>query len=108
MPESLTEVRLRAARCSGGNSSDSIKRLVLRMLREHRIEGRVLDFAAGTGALINLIGGLDGIELHGADILPRPADISRRCCDWISCASAPRRDFRNPDSFIRTMAGCRS
>jgi 2-polyprenyl-3-methyl-5-hydroxy-6-metoxy-1,4-benzoquinol methylase len=75
MPEDLTEFRLRAARCSGGTSSDSIKRLVLRIVRDHTVAGRILDFGAGTGELINLMGRLHGVELYGADILPRPTAI---------------------------------
>jgi 2-polyprenyl-3-methyl-5-hydroxy-6-metoxy-1,4-benzoquinol methylase len=83
MPEDLAEFRLRAARCSGGTSLDNIKHLVLRMLRDHRLEGRILDFGAGTGELINLMSRLDGIEieLHGADILPRPKSIPDRV-EW--------------------------
>ncbi|MBV9407023.1 MAG: methyltransferase domain-containing protein, partial [Acidobacteriaceae bacterium] len=49
--------------------------MILRMLREQRIEGRILDFGAGTGALINLMSDLEGLELHGADILPRPVAL---------------------------------
>jgi 2-polyprenyl-3-methyl-5-hydroxy-6-metoxy-1,4-benzoquinol methylase len=49
--------------------------MVMRMIEAQRIRGRVLDFGAGTGELINLIGRVDGIEMHGADILPKPAAI---------------------------------
>ena len=41
---------------------DNIKRLVLRMVRDHRLEGRILDFGAGTGELIKLMSRLDGIR----------------------------------------------
>ena len=71
----LAEFRMLAARCSGGTSTSSIKDMVVRIIAEHRIKGRVLDFGAGTGELINRLARLDGLQMHGADILPRPVTI---------------------------------
>jgi SAM-dependent methyltransferase len=124
MPEDLAEFRLRAARCSGGTSSDSIKRLVLRMVHDEGLKGRVLDFGAGTGTLINLMTRLEGIDLHGADILPRPAaipghvkwhrgDLNDRldrfsgyfdaviCSEVIEHLENPRATFRNINELLK-------
>lgn len=124
MPDDLAEFRLRAARCSGGTSLDSIKRLVLRMVRDQRLEGRILDFGAGTGELINLMSHLEGIELHGADILPRPAAIPAHvewhqgdlnddpdrfsryfdaviCSEVIEHLENPRSTFRNINTLLQ-------
>ena len=88
------------------------------MVRDHRLGGLILDFGAGTGELINLISRIDGMELHGADILPRPAtipdnvewyqgdlnedlDLSSAFFDAVICSEViehlenPRSTFRN-------------
>ncbi|MBV8765447.1 MAG: class I SAM-dependent methyltransferase [Hyphomicrobiales bacterium] len=119
MPHDLAEFRMQAARCSGGTSSDSIKRLVMRMVRDNRIHGRVLDFGAGTGQLIKLMSKLEGIELFGADILPRPRDIpdhvtwhqgdlndrlaqSSRFFDAVICSEVIEH-LENPRATFRTI-----
>jgi len=75
--DTLAEFRRLAAERSGGTSTGSIKRMVMRIVEAERIRGWVLDFGAGTGELINLLSRVDGIEPHGADIMPRPAAIPR-------------------------------
>jgi 2-polyprenyl-3-methyl-5-hydroxy-6-metoxy-1,4-benzoquinol methylase len=76
MTEDLAEFRMRAAQCSGGTSSTSIKNMVLRIVETQRLKGRILDFGAGTGELIGQMSDLTDIKMHGADILPRPAALS--------------------------------
>jgi 2-polyprenyl-3-methyl-5-hydroxy-6-metoxy-1,4-benzoquinol methylase len=73
--DELAEFRRLAAQRSGGTSTGSIKGMVVRIVEENGIKGRVLDFGAGTGELINLLSRMNGIEMHGADIMPRPAGI---------------------------------
>jgi SAM-dependent methyltransferase len=94
------------------------------MVRDEGLKGRVLDFGAGTGTLINLMSRFDGIELHGADILPRPAalpghvkwhrgDLNDRldrfsgyfdaviCSEVIEHLENPRATFRNINELLK-------
>jgi len=83
-----------AANLSGGTSNSEIKRMVTEIVTAHGIKGRLLDFGAGKGELIKLLSRIDGIELHGVDIMKRPEDIPKGVSwyqqdlnDELSCAS---------------------
>src|SRR6516162_8027930 len=78
MIKDLTEFRIYAAVRSGGTSRDEIKELVVRIIREHNIEGEVLDFGAGTGELLKNLDRFSSLKLHGADIMARPDDLPQR------------------------------
>jgi 2-polyprenyl-3-methyl-5-hydroxy-6-metoxy-1,4-benzoquinol methylase len=118
--DALVEFRKLAAESSGGTSNGTIKRMVMRIVEAERIRGRVLDFGAGTGELINLLSRVDGIEPHGADIMPRPADIPRSVAwyqadlneeltlgaagfDAVICSEVIEH-LENPRAVFRTLA----
>jgi 2-polyprenyl-3-methyl-5-hydroxy-6-metoxy-1,4-benzoquinol methylase len=93
MTKDLAQFRLLAATLSGGTSNSEIKRLVMDIITAHGIQGRVLDFGAGKGELINLLSRMKGIDLHGVDIMKRPHDIPTHVSwhqqdlnDKLSCA----------------------
>jgi 2-polyprenyl-3-methyl-5-hydroxy-6-metoxy-1,4-benzoquinol methylase len=71
----LAQFRTLAANLSGGTSNDEIKQMVIEIINAHGIKGRILDFGAGKGELIKLLCRIDGMELHGVDIMKRPEDI---------------------------------
>ena len=71
----LIEYRIRAAECSGGISSDRIKQLVTQIITDLGLRGRVLDYGAGIGELITLLYPRSELELHGADIMPKPSSV---------------------------------
>src|SRR5258708_36135166 len=75
MTKDLAQFRILAANLSGGTSNSEIKNMVMDIIMSHGIKGRVLDFGAGKGELIKLLSRIDGIELHGVDIMKRPEDI---------------------------------
>jgi 2-polyprenyl-3-methyl-5-hydroxy-6-metoxy-1,4-benzoquinol methylase len=94
MAKDLAQSRILAANLSGGTSNSEIKRMVTEIVTAHGIKGRVLDFGAGKGELIKLLSRIDGIELHGVDIMKRPEDIPKGVSwsqqdlnDELSCAS---------------------
>ena len=64
--------------------------------------GRILDFGAGKGELISLLAHMDGMELHGADIMKRPENIPA-CLNWYQwdlndalVRAQPKRVLRHP------------
>ena len=67
---------MRAAMASGGASTEPIYRAVLSLTKALSLSGDVLDFGAGTGAMIErlLASGFTG-TLTGTDIVPRPIGI---------------------------------
>ena len=71
----LIEYRVRTAECSGGISSDRIKQLVTQIITDLGLRGRVLDYGAGIGELITLLYPRSELELHGADIMPKPSSV---------------------------------
>ncbi len=71
----LHEFRIRAACCSGGTSHEAIKELVLGVIFSEKIQGKILDYGAGTGELVRILDGIDGIEVTGVDIFPKPDDL---------------------------------
>jgi 2-polyprenyl-3-methyl-5-hydroxy-6-metoxy-1,4-benzoquinol methylase len=75
MSNDLDQFRLVAAHLSGGTSNSEIKDMVINIVKNHGIRGRILDFGAGKGELISLLAHMDGLELHGADIMKRPENI---------------------------------
>jgi 2-polyprenyl-3-methyl-5-hydroxy-6-metoxy-1,4-benzoquinol methylase len=75
MTDDLDQFRLLAAHLSGGTSNIEIKDMVINLVKDHGIRGRILDFGAGKGELISLLAHMDGMELHGADIMKRPENI---------------------------------
>ena len=95
MTRDLAQFRIQAANLSGGTSNIEIKNMIIGIIETFSIKGRVLDFGAGKGQLINLLGLMDGIEPHGADIMERPGNIPSQV-SWfqqdlneeLSCAPA--------------------
>jgi 2-polyprenyl-3-methyl-5-hydroxy-6-metoxy-1,4-benzoquinol methylase len=75
MADDLDQFRLLAAHLSGGTSNSEIKDMVTNIVKDHGIRGRILDFGAGKGESISLLAHMDGMELHGADIMKRPENI---------------------------------
>lgn len=68
--------RKHAAEASGGISSEPIKDLILRRLRDAHASGRLLDFGAGQGELLARLHAMGGFtSLAGADLAARPADL---------------------------------
>ena len=75
LTDDLNQFRLLAAHLSGGTSNCEIKDMVINIFKEHGIKGRILDFGAGKGELVSLLAQMDGMEVHGADIMERPENI---------------------------------
>jgi 2-polyprenyl-3-methyl-5-hydroxy-6-metoxy-1,4-benzoquinol methylase len=70
------EHRIRASQLSGGTSSQAIKSLVLRIIREKGLRGSVLDFGAGLGELAGRLFQEEGFaDVTGVDLFDRPADL---------------------------------
>jgi 2-polyprenyl-3-methyl-5-hydroxy-6-metoxy-1,4-benzoquinol methylase len=81
----LEIARMNAALSSGGTSSDAIYSLVVRLLKDHRPSGKLLEYGAGTGSLIKslITSGYSG-RITGVDILARPAGLPTTV-NWIQC-----------------------
>jgi len=118
MIKDLAQFRILAANLSGGTSNSEIKKMVTDIITAHGIKGRVLDFGAGRGELIKLLSRIDGMELHGVDIMSRPEDIPRVSWrqqdlnDELSCApeyfdavicSEVIEHLENPRSVFRNL-----
>jgi len=102
MTDDLDQFRLLAAHLSGGTSNIEIKDMVINIVKDHGIRGRILDFGAGKGELISLLAHMDGMELHGADIMKRPENIPA-CLNWYQwdlndalVRAQPKRVLRHP------------
>lgn len=68
---------------SGGQSSPSVKNLVIRMITENSIKGSFLDFGAGKGALLMRLQGMSGVtSVSGVDFLSRPHQLSDSVRWW--------------------------
>ena len=83
MTKDLDQFRILAANLSGGTSNSEIKDVVINIVKDHGIRARILDFGAGKGELISLLAHMDGMELHGADIM-KVRKISRHMSIGIS------------------------
>lgn len=77
MRNQLYEQHLKAAEASGGTSAGPIYELVQRLCETHQVTGKMLDFGAGIGTLLNLLRRKKLPVLPtGADIMARPADLA--------------------------------
>jgi 2-polyprenyl-3-methyl-5-hydroxy-6-metoxy-1,4-benzoquinol methylase len=75
--QALEQQRVHAAEASGGISSDVIYDRLLEIIQEHDLSGKALDYGAGIGNLTHRLWKLNRFEqIAGADILPRPRDLS--------------------------------
>jgi 2-polyprenyl-3-methyl-5-hydroxy-6-metoxy-1,4-benzoquinol methylase len=72
MHPDLSTFRMESALRSAGTSRSDIKSMVLRLLDEHNVKGRLLDFGAGIGELVVTLNNRGGMEIHGVDIMARP------------------------------------
>lgn len=80
----LAESRMRAAKLSGGVSSDPIYSMIERVISEKNLRGSILDFGAGTGGLSRRLLDLKNFQQVAAvDILAMPTDLAGRV-DWTS------------------------
>lgn len=72
----LQERRIYAAECSAGTSHSTIKSFILRLINSRHFKGRILDYGAGKGDLLELISKQGLFEsLSGVDIMKRPAKL---------------------------------
>jgi 2-polyprenyl-3-methyl-5-hydroxy-6-metoxy-1,4-benzoquinol methylase len=72
----LAASRRRASELSGGVSSEPIRSLILRVLEREGAAGSLLDFGAGTGALLARLHARPQFDrLAGVDLFPRPAAL---------------------------------
>jgi 2-polyprenyl-3-methyl-5-hydroxy-6-metoxy-1,4-benzoquinol methylase len=92
MVEGLFQFRVNAANLSGGTSNSEIKKMVMEIINAQNIRGRVLDFGAGKGELIQLLCSVNDIEPVGVDIIDRPENIPARV-EW------RQQDLNNELSF---------
>lgn len=93
----LTEYRSKAALASKGISGDAPRQLVIRLLKEYRLKGDLLDFGAGTGDLIASCAKLNCFHsITGIDILTRPVALTDNIA-WRQCDL--NTDFELSQSF---------
>ncbi len=91
----LAESRRMASQLSGGTSSDTIKDLVIRCLREGGASGSVIDFGAGRGELLARLHKLGWFDtLAGVDLFARPAGLDP-CIEWC------QQDLNEPPGITR-------
>jgi 2-polyprenyl-3-methyl-5-hydroxy-6-metoxy-1,4-benzoquinol methylase len=75
--ESLRQWREKAAADTLGISNDDIYGMVERVLVQHRLEGRVIDFGAGVGNLTRRLLQMKSFsEVHAVDIMPLPEGLN--------------------------------
>jgi 2-polyprenyl-3-methyl-5-hydroxy-6-metoxy-1,4-benzoquinol methylase len=72
----LFDWRRQAAYASGGTSEDYIYSLILSVVSELNLGGRILDYGAGVGNLVRRLVDLKIFdEVHAADIMAMPEDL---------------------------------
>jgi len=83
-PVDLAEARMRAAKLSGGVSSDPIYSMIERVISEKNLRGTILDYGAGTGGLSRRLLALEKFQpVAAVDIVAVPPDLVGKA-DWIS------------------------
>lgn len=125
MTPDLVQHRLLAAECSGGTSGSEIKDLVISLIRQYELHGKLLDYGAGKGELIKTLEEHKFFDvLAGADILPRPSSLPAEiqwfeqdlndplnvgegaydvviCSEVIEHLENPRLTFRNLNGLLK-------
>ena len=72
----IWESRLRAAKLSGGVSSEAIHSMICRVVEAKELRGKVLDFGAGVGDLTRRLLAMKRFDhVAAADIVTSPADL---------------------------------
>jgi 2-polyprenyl-3-methyl-5-hydroxy-6-metoxy-1,4-benzoquinol methylase len=120
----LAEFRKNAVELSGGTSDSAIKNAVLRELVALPAPNSLLDYGAGRGELLSIIGNiLPNTELIGTDFMERPDSLLERiawlradlndglkldrsldvviCSEVIEHLENPRATFRNLFALLR-------
>jgi 2-polyprenyl-3-methyl-5-hydroxy-6-metoxy-1,4-benzoquinol methylase len=101
--QSLNEQRLQAARASGGTSSDVIADRIVEIVERCDLRGRLLDYGAGLGNLTRKLWGMRRFDqITGADILPRPGNLSSSI-PW-HCLDLNRAEVLPATSFDTVIA----
>lgn len=72
----LKEHRMALALATKGTSPYSVYYMALRLMKEHKVKGDLLEFGAGIGTMISQLhaNGYEG-KITGVDMMARPADI---------------------------------
>jgi 2-polyprenyl-3-methyl-5-hydroxy-6-metoxy-1,4-benzoquinol methylase len=93
----LNERRYQAAVASAGWSPDAVKAMALRMIKDQKAGGSLLDFGAGTGDFLKSLHA-QGIfkKLAGVDILARPAGLPESI-SWV--VQDLNVEFSVPDAY---------
>ena len=95
--KALKERRTVASQASGGASSEAVYASFVNLLVQLNLSGRLLDFGAGVGLLIQDLLRLGRFQITGADLMPRPVDLDETVA-WIEGDLNERLDIAD-DSF---------
>ncbi|MBD3296239.1 MAG: methyltransferase domain-containing protein, partial [Candidatus Omnitrophica bacterium] len=73
----LKTFRKEASELSRGVSSDAIYKMFVRIILENKLNGVLLDFGAGKGNLVNILGHMGELsEIHACDMFKKPEGVN--------------------------------
>jgi 2-polyprenyl-3-methyl-5-hydroxy-6-metoxy-1,4-benzoquinol methylase len=83
MAVDIMQQRVRAAESTGGGSGDVIYAMIERVIEEHKLTGRILDYGSGVGQLTRRLLAMNRFDsVTAADIMKAPEDLAP-AVEWI-------------------------